>query len=142
MKSLLINRKATIDLPLHMVVAVIVGGAALGTITYYMLSNCWIEKKVQVSWQPSYIIFDENINTYSVEVYVKDDTGDPIKNAFVAIGGHAYATGKTNENGMVKLTFSIDMPDYRKETYLSIEVRAGSCYEKFRQEDAIKVIRG
>jgi len=142
MKTLFKDKKGVIDLPMRLMVTLIIGGAVLGMIVYYISSNCWIKENLQVNWYPSVITLSENIDTYSVEIVVKDEKGNPIQNAFVTITGLGYASGKTDNKGNTKLDLTIELPEYRNEGYLDLEVRAGDCYKKFYQEDAIKVVRG
>ncbi|HHF56495.1 MAG TPA: hypothetical protein ENL42_06250 [Thermoplasmatales archaeon] len=88
------------------------------------------------------IVLNEGVDTYSLEIVVKDEKGNPIQNAFVTITGLGYSSGKTDNNGKTTLDMTIELPEYRDEGYLDLEVRAKGCYKKFHQENAIKVIRG
>jgi len=132
------NEKATLGLPLRMIVSIIVGGAALSTILYYIGSSCFYPEELQVNWQPSYI---ENGKDSVIIVEVKAK-GHAIKDARVLIKGLGNAAyGETNESGIVMLHFTPHMPNYENEDYLSIEVKSNGCYKKFYQENAIKVVR-
>jgi len=132
------DKKAVTELPMRMVVTLVIGGVALGSVTYYLTSNCWSPENIQVSWSPE--VLNEGSNT--LEVKVADGHGKPIKNAIVTVVGLGTASSnKTGSNGEVRLHINPILPKYRNEGYLSIQVKAGGCYRDFTQSDAIKVVK-
>ncbi len=132
------DEKGVLGLPMRMVVAIVIGGAVLGIIIYYLTGQCFFPQTLQVSWQPTVIKEGEQ----KIEVIVKDENGDAIKNAVVTITGLKTAdSNKTGSNGKAYLEINPVLPSYRNEGYLDIKVTAGGCYKKFVQEDAIKVIK-
>jgi len=132
------DKKAVVELPMRMIVTLIIGGTALGFITYYLTSNCWSPENTQVTWSPD--ILSEGSN--DLEVKVTDGHGKPIKNAIVTVTGLGTASSnKTGSNGEAYLHINPILPQYRSEGYLSIQVKAGRCYRDFIQNDAIKVVK-
>ncbi|RLF64389.1 MAG: hypothetical protein DRN33_02300 [Thermoplasmata archaeon] len=133
------DERAVVELPMRMVVTLIVGGIALGSVTYYITSNCWTAENIRVEWKPD-VLIEGNAD---LEVKVMDENGKPIKNAVVTVTGlKTAASNRTGEDGETFLHINPVLPDYRNEGYLNIEVKTGKCYRNFVQTDAIKVIRG
>lgn len=123
---------------MRMVITLVIGGAALGSVTYYLTSNCWSPENIQVSWSPE--VLNEGDN--NLEVKVTDEHGKPIKNAIVTITGLGTASSnRTGSDGEACIHISPILPRYRNEGYLSIQVKAGGCYRDFTQSDAIKVVK-
>jgi len=125
---------------MRLIVALIIGGAALGTVVYYVHSHCWNPENLQVNWTPNVITVDDT----TITVTVKDEDGHPVKGANIVVTGlHTGDSSNTNDLGSVTLSLSgLSIPEYRNEAYLDIEATASGCYKKYEQEDAIKVVRG
>ena len=127
-----------LELPMRMAVTLVIGGAVLGAIVYYVSSNCWNPESIQVSWNPE--VLSEGSN--DVEVTVNNEHGNPIKDAIVTISGLGDAdSNKTGGNGKATLHISPQLGIYRNEGYLDMEVKVSGCYRDFFQHDAIKVVR-
>ena len=129
-----------LDLPLRMVVTVIMGGAALVIVLSFLFQPCLFPKELQVCWEPPVIYEgrEEEIN-----VTVKNEKGMPVSKATVMISGlNITKVGETDANGSVKIYIKAFLQKYRNEGYLDLYIKAGSCYKKFCQENAIKVVRG
>jgi len=128
-----------LELPMRMVVTVVIGGAVLGSIMYYMSSNCWNPESIRVSWSPEVLYEGDN----EVSITVTDGHGNPLKNAVVTMVGLGDAgSNKTGGDGNAIVHISPQIDPNRNEGYLDIEVKVGGCYRDFIQHDAIKVIRG
>jgi len=131
------------DLPLRLIVTIIVGGAAVGVITSFLFTTCWHKEGLEVFWTPEMIVLNEEQEYYPIKIYVTDNRGNVVKNANVVITGLGEAvSGKTDDKGEIAFEISIELPEFRNEGYLDIEVNAAGCYTQFYQEDAIKVVRG
>lgn len=139
MPAFLHDNNGVLGLPMRMVVALIIGGAALGTITYFMTTHCWSPEQLNVNWHPD--VVDEGAST--INVTVRDADGDPIKDASVAITGLGGAgSDKTNNDGEVEITIHTHIPENRNEGYLDITARVSGCYKDYSHNDAIKVVAG
>ncbi|MEA2054032.1 MAG: hypothetical protein U9O96_02780 [Candidatus Thermoplasmatota archaeon] len=124
---------------MRMVATLIIGGAVLGAIVYYMTTNCWNPEELQVSWDKDVVEEGNRV----IEITVNDKDGKPIKNAIVTITGLETAdSNKTGSNGRTQLNINPALSPYRNEGYLDIKVKASGCYKDFEQDDAIKVVVG
>ncbi|MCD6448335.1 MAG: hypothetical protein J7L58_04750 [Thermoplasmata archaeon] len=124
---------------MRMVVSLIIGAATLATIIAVISKPCLFPKTLTVEITNRVVSEGTHIPIY---VTVKDDKGKPIKGASVTITGlDTGASNITDINGKTTIYLDLQLPEYRKEGYLDIEVFAGSCYKKFHQENAIKVVR-
>ena len=134
------DERGVIDLPLRLLVTLVVGAAALSIILYYVLAPCWFPEHLQVQWDRLVINADED---ETIVVTVMDSHGNPISRASVIISGLGNASSnKTEGEGTATLCIRCSLPPYRNEGYLDVSVDAPGCYEKFFQENAIKVVRG
>ncbi len=139
MPGFLHNNNGVLGLPMRMVVALIIGGAALGAITYFMTTHCWTPEQINVNWRPN--VVDEGSST--ITVTVKDADGDPIKDATVTITGLGGAgSTKTNNGGEAEITLTTNIPENKNEGYLDITAKASGCYKDYSQDNAIKVVAG
>jgi len=130
------DNRAVLGLPLRMVVSIIVGGAALATVLYFLSSSCIFPKELDVEWKPI-VIENEKRNEIKVSVYAD---GKAVGGAEVVIHGLGNASyGKTDGNGEITLYFTPHMKG-RNEGYVEIRVTAGGCYKRFVEENAIKVV--
>ncbi len=128
-----------LGLPTRMVVALIVGAAALGTLTYCMMNHCWLPKELNVNWEPKMI----KAGHTSVTVTVTDADGDPVPGASVTITGLGGAgENKTDKNGTAEITIHARLPEHRNEGYLDVTAQTSGCYKDYSQKDAIKVVAG
>lgn len=135
------GERGAIDLPFRLVVTTVIGGIILGLIGYYISTTCLLMKEMQVIWKPSVVEINGKNGSCKIEVEVKDENGNPIKNAVVTITGLGGAdSGITGKNGSVSLNISLVMEE-RREGYLNIRVMHDKCYKDFYEENAIKVIR-
>lgn len=133
------DKRGVEDLPMRMVVTLIVGAAALAVIVVAVSKPCIFPKTLMV--EPTTNVVTEGTHV-PIHITVKDDRGRPIKGATVTVSGLGTgASNATDTNGKTTLYLDLDLPEYRNEGYLDIEVFAPGCYEKFYQEDAIKVVR-
>lgn len=131
--------RGVLGLPMRMVVALIIGGAALGAVTYFMMTHCWTPEQLNVSWEPG--VADAGLTT--ITVTVSDADGDPIKDASVVITGLGGAgSNKTNGTGEAEITINTQIPDHRNQGYLDITAKASGCYKDYSQDKAIKVVEG
>lgn len=139
MPDLFHDPRGVLGLPMRMVVALIVGGAALGAITYFMMNHCWTPEQLDVSWQPNVV----EAGHASITITVNDADGDPVNDASIAVTGLGGAgSNKTNNEGKAEITINTRIPDSRKEGYLDITVKASGCYKDYHQNSAIKVVEG
>ncbi len=137
----MLGSKGVIELPLRLLITLIIGGIALATVLAYMFSPCLFKKNLQVCWDKYKINAGEKA---AISVTVLNDKGNPIKGATVLIKGFGNATvDKTDKKGGVTLYIKIskDALGDRNEGYLELVVDAGNCYRKFKEEEAIKVIK-
>lgn len=135
----MLNSKGVIELPLRLIVTIVIGGVALTTVLAFLFSPCLFKKDLQVCWDTYKIKADEET---TITVSVLDEKGKPVRGATVLLKGLGNATvNQTNETGRVELTIKVTLPEERHEGYLELIVDAGNCYEKFREEEAIKVVR-
>jgi len=134
------DERGVLDLPLRLLVTLVVGAAALSAILYYLSAPCWFPEHLQVEWNPQIINAEEESR---INIKVMDSHGNPVSRASVIISGLGNAgSNKTGEDGTTTILISCSLPSYRNEGYLDISVNAPGCYEKFFQENAIKVVRG
>lgn len=133
-----LDKKAVLGLPFRMMVSIIIGGAVLSSLLYYLNSSCVFPQELEVRWNPSFI---ENYKKSNIHVYVMAD-GKPVSGAMVLISGLGNASFNfTNGEGMAEIQITPHMK-YEGENYLSVMVKAGECYRKFYVERAIRVIPG
>ncbi|HDN51240.1 MAG TPA: hypothetical protein ENG06_05650 [Thermoplasmatales archaeon] len=134
------DERGVLDLPLRLLVTLVVGAAALSIILYYIFTPCWFPEHLQVQWHPLVINADEE---EKIVITVMDSHGNPVSRASVIVSGLGNASSnKTINNGTATLEIQCSLPSYRNEGYLDISVHAPGCYEKFFQENAIKVVKG
>jgi len=135
------DERGVVDLPLRLVVTMIVGGIILGLIIYYISTNCFLMKNMQVIWQPSLLKIKGENGKCEIEIRVDDEKGNPLRNAVVTVTGLGGAdSGITGEDGKVLLHLNITIGE-RKEGYLDIRVSCDKCYKDFYEENAIKVVK-
>jgi hypothetical protein len=122
-----------------MVVALIIGGAALGTVTYYTATHCWTPEHLKVAYEPD--VVEEGPT--SITVTVNDADGTPVQDASVSVTGlGAGGSNTTNAEGTASVRITSHLPEGRREGYLDIMVTAAGCYKQYSQDDAIKVVKG
>ncbi len=139
MPTFLSDARGVLGLPLRMVVALIIGGAALGTVTYYTAMHCWTPGHLKVAYEPD--VVEEGPT--SITVTVNDADGTPVQDASVAVTGLGAGGGNTtNAEGTAVIRVTSQLPDGRREGYLDIMVTATGCYKQYSQDDAIKVVKG
>lgn len=135
------DRRGVIELPFRLVVTTVIGGVVLGLIGYYISTNCLLMKEMQVIWKPSVVEIKGENGSCEIEIEVRDENKNPIKNAVVTVTGLGGAdSGITGKNGSVLLNLSLALEN-RREGYLNIRVTYNKCYRDFYEENAIKVIR-
>ncbi len=133
------NSKGVIELPLRLIVTIVIGGVALTAVLAFLFSPCLFKKDLQVYWDTYKINAGEET---TITVSVLNEKGKPVRGATVLLKGLGNATvNQTNETGKAELTIKVTLPEKRHEGYLELIVDAGNCYEKFIEEEAIKVVR-
>lgn len=135
------DERGVVDLPLRLVVTMIFGAIILGLIVYYISTNCFLMKNMQVAWKPSLVEINGGNGKCEIEIRVKDEKGNPLRNAVVTVMGLGGADSEiTGKDGKVILHLNITIGE-RREGYLNIKVSYNSCYRDFYEENAIKVVR-
>lgn len=131
--------RGVLGLPMRMVVVLIVGATALGTIILFLTGTCLFPKAVIVDVSTQLPL--EEGQDVPVHITVKDDEGNPITDATVTITGlQTGDSNETDETGRAILYLDLQLPPYREEAYLEVEVSAPGCYERYHEENAIKVV--
>jgi len=137
------NDKAVLGMPMRLTVILIIGIIALITILSFILNPCLFPDKMIVNVDPTVNkITTGDSGTFVIDVHVTDSNGNPVSSANVIIDGLGGAgSGTTNEYGDTSIQIKVGLEPGRIQGFLSVNVNAGACYERFSQSDMIAVVR-
>jgi flavin reductase (DIM6/NTAB) family NADH-FMN oxidoreductase RutF len=132
---------AVIDLPMRLVVSLIIGSVALGTIVSFMMQPCLFPRSLSVSIDPLSLTINNTSSDVSFLVHVIDDANHPVSDALVIIkGNYDVASNMTDETGYCHLSLTVYLPDGISEGYLDVQIKA-SCKTTFDQKDIIRIVK-
>jgi len=151
MRRLRTDDRAIEGLPVRLVIALVVGVAAL-SVMMGMIDEIRPPGMTEVSVEMSEddAVIDPG-RPEEVEIRVVEDDGEPVAGARVVVRGDTarladgpIVSDRTGKDGTVELDVEPEMPDYQTEGKLTIEVKppAGSDYVDNRKNTRILVIRG
>jgi len=87
---------------------------------------------------------EEEVSGISFKAYIyvyEKGTNNPVSGAKVSISGNGFGSGKTNSDGLATISVSnCKLPENYNEVYLKIEV-VKSGYNKFVDNEGIKIVR-
>ena len=136
--------RAIEGLPIRLVIALVVGVASL-SVMMNMLSGVGGLAAHEVDARATPAVVSEGDS--SVTVRVVDDAGDPVENATVVLtSGSAdldgVVTGRTGEDGRVKLSVSTSLAANRDQGTVEIGVKppASGGFEDERENEALLVV--
>lgn len=136
------NKHAVIGLPMHLTVSIIIGAIALSCILLLILSPCLFPQKIIVNADPVIRKISSSSQNIQLSFEVKDKEGHPIKDANIrVIGLGGAAEGTTDKNGETDMWITVTLDSGRTEGYLSVDVKAGGCYDDFKSDNMIKIYR-
>lgn len=136
-KRLFKDRRGIEGLPMHLIIIVVIAGAALGLILYWF--SMASPNHLHYTVEPSSIEIDSNPKTITVTVTVTDDHNNPVKGALIHIWGYgANVADQTDENGKHTFTFQVNVPDNTHEGWLEMSIsHAGYDNSPIKEEHAI-----
>ncbi|MBS3749293.1 MAG: hypothetical protein KGY65_05655 [Candidatus Thermoplasmatota archaeon] len=131
---------AVIDLPMYLVVSIVIGIIALGSILSMMVIPSFFSETPIVTIEP--LVTTVNASNSSITYYVQVNTLDhqPIRNAHVIIKeSNTIAVNTTNSSGETRVNIRPMIPAGLHEVYLDVIVKTNR-YESFTNTDLLKVI--
>lgn len=131
---------AVIDLPMYLVVTIIIGLIALGSILSMMVIPPFFTATPVVIIDP--VVTTVNASNSSITYYVKVNTPDhqPIRNAHVIIKeSTTIAINTTNASGETRVRIQPEIPSGLHEIYLDVIVKTNN-YQTLTNTDLLKVI--
>lgn len=132
--------EAVIDLPMYLVVTIIIGIIALGSVLSIMVLPSFYTSNPIVTVDP--LIASVNNSTDTITYYVQVNTQDhqPIGDAHVIIKHLSTINANTtNSSGQTSITIQPKIPRGLHETYLDVTVKA-SGYPTITNTKMLKVI--
>lgn len=151
MRRLRTDDRAIEGLPVRLVIALVVGVAALSVMMGMIdgISGVGMTE-IDVELDEDDAVIDPG-DSEQVAVRVVDGDGEPVAGARVVVRGDTatlddgpIVSDRTDEDGTVELDVEPEMPDYQTEGALTVTVKppAGSDYVDRRSNTEILVIRG
>jgi len=143
-KNFLYDENAVIGLPMRLTVSLVIGAAALSLILLFILNPCLFPGKLVVHVQPMVNVIPSGSDSadLSLTVFVNDSDYDPVSGANVIIVGlDGAGSNTTGPNGLAVVDITVSLQSGVYEGYLDVKVEA-PCFERFSQEDMVKVVRG
>jgi hypothetical protein len=138
--SSIAQTKAVIDLPMYLVVTIIIGIIALGSVLSIMVLPSFYTSNPIVTVDP--LIASINNSTSTITYYVQVHTQDhqPIEDAHVIIKHSSTINANTtNSSGQTTITIQPKIPQGLHENYLDVTVKA-SGYATMTNTKMLKVI--
>lgn len=135
------DSNATLDMPLRLVIALIIGSITLISIFGLVSQSIVIPNYLHVSIDPMFSQWNETVNTSEFNISVKDDSNhQPIKNALVLFKGpFGIHYNYTNHSGTCQMQISENIPTGVNEWFLDVTVKSAG-YETYHQEQMIRII--
>jgi hypothetical protein len=138
---LLCNEDAIVGLPLRLVVCLVIGMAALGSILGLMTSQDLLPRPMVVSVSPMFGVVGNGTQNVSFVVSVQDPEGRGVGMATVVMSGLGGAgVGRTNASGGTVVSLSVCLEPGVLEGYLDVRVSAVR-HPRFEQGSMVKVVR-
>jgi len=136
------NEEAVIGLPLRLVVSLIIGMIALGTILAFLSTPGLVPQPLVVSVSPLVgTIAGNETENVSFLVSVSDREGHAQASATVIITGLGSAgIGRTNASGRARVCLSVSLEPGVLEGYLDVRVSAAQ-HPRFEQAAMVKILR-
>jgi len=131
---------AVIDLPMYLVVTIIIGLIALGSILSMMVVPPFFTETPIVTIEP--LVTTVNASNSPITYYVKVNTPDhqPIRNAHVILReSNTIAVNTTNSSGETRVSIQPVIPVGLHEVYLDVIVKTNR-YGSVTNADLLKVI--
>jgi hypothetical protein len=139
---LLGNEDAVVGLPLRLVVCLVIGMVALGSILGMMMSMDLIAKPMVISVSPMLAVVGNGTQNVSLLVSVQDPEGGGVDRATVVVVGLGGAgLGRTNGTGKTWVNLGVCLEPGLLEGYLDVRVSAVR-YPRFEQVSMVKIVRG
>jgi len=157
-KKWLKDKRGIEGLPMRLIIIVVVAAAVLAAVLAMIgmvkpNKNMDVEcAKIEIGGEsydgftvPVDVTGSQEITDISFTAYIyvyEKGTNNPVSGAKVSIsGGDGFGSGTTDGNGLAKITVSnCRLPENYNEVYLKIEVTK-SGYNKFVDEEGIKIVR-
>jgi hypothetical protein len=143
-KKFIYDEDAVIGLPMRLTVSIVIGAAALSMILFFILNPCLFPGKLVVHVQPMVNIIPSSDDSADLilTVFVNDSDCDPVSGANVIIVGlDGAGSNTTGPDGSAVVDITVSLQPGVYEGYLDVKVEA-PCFERFSQEDLVKVVRG
>jgi hypothetical protein len=146
-KRLSVDERGIEGLPIRLVIALVVGVAAL-SVMMGMLSGIDGLAVSEVDAKPSSDVVAPD-ETHSLDVTVVDPQGKPVSNATIVVRGDTATlervrTGTTSGDGTASVSITPSLGPNQEEGSLEIDVKppAGSEYTDKRANTEVLVVRG
>jgi len=132
--------EAVIDLPMYLVVTIIIGIIALGSVLSIMVLPSFYTINPIVTVDPLIASVDNSTDTITYYVQVNTQDDQPIGDAHVIIKhSSTIKANTTNSSGQTTITIQPKIPHGLHETYLDVTVKA-SGYPTITNTKMLKVI--
>jgi hypothetical protein len=131
---------AVIDLPMYLVITLIIGLVALGSILSMIVLPSFFAPTPQISADPLVAIINSSDASINYHIHVTSVENSPIEDAHVIIKNtNVIATNKTNTSGWTTVSVQPKIPSGLHETYFDVIVKSPS-YQQVTYNHMLKVI--
>jgi flagellar basal body-associated protein FliL len=118
------NNTAVIDVPLYLLITIIIGLIALGSIFSMMILPTFFTPKPIVTATPLITTINQSNETIHYHFYIHSEDHQPITNAHIIIKNtDTIATNTTNKSGQTTITVQPTIPRGLHETYFDVIVK-------------------
>lgn len=139
-QPLIHDNAAIIDLPLYLLITIIIGLIALGSIFSMMVLPTFFTPKPIVTATPLITTINHSNETIHYHIHIISEDHHPIANAHVIIKNtNTIATNTTNTSGQTTIPIQPTIPPGLHETYFDVIVKPPTS-QQVTKHHLLKVI--